>query len=115
MKTYSVWDVEIGSRLGTFASQEEALIFIRTMAATYPREKLHGLSFNWEDAEGRFGKEVVGNDLLDFAASDRSSQEPDRSRGGRLMALGRRVADARPGRRAAMSAATKSKKNVQVK
>lgn len=115
MRTYSVWDVDIGSRLGTFSSQEEALTFVRAMAATYPREKLQGLSFNWEDPEGQFGREVVGDALLDFANSDVSDQEGKPIRRGRLIAGGRRDARDRGSGRAEMSATTRPEKKSHAK
>ena len=64
---YSLWDTSIGSRLGRYSSEEDALAFIRTMLATYPREKLRMLSLNWRDEHGTVGEARTGDDLLDRA------------------------------------------------
>lgn len=66
---FSLWDTEIGSRLGQFATEEEALTFVRTMIATYPRETLRDLSLSWQDDAGG-GHEIVGDDLLACADAE---------------------------------------------
>ena len=63
-RTYSLWDTKIGSRIDRFASEQEALLFVRTMIATYPREKLTDLSLTWRDDVGNVGEERAGTDLL---------------------------------------------------
>jgi hypothetical protein len=77
----SLWDTEIGNRLGRFATEEEALGFVRTMLATYPREKLGDLSLSWRDDEDR-GHEVAGADLLDRAERAAKTREPVKAGGG---------------------------------
>ncbi len=64
---YSIWDVETTNRLGRFESEEEALAFVRTMLATYPREKLLDLSLSWRDENDEVVEPVTGEALLDRA------------------------------------------------
>jgi hypothetical protein len=78
---FSLWDTEIGNRLGRFDTQEEALAFVRTMLATYPREKLRDLSLGWRDEED-CGHEIAGDALLALAERDKKGQEPLKAGGG---------------------------------
>lgn len=72
---YSVWDTEIGNRLGRFDTEGDALGFVRTMIATYGREKLGDLSLDWRNEHG-VCEEVVGDALLDRAEDAVAKPEP---------------------------------------
>jgi hypothetical protein len=78
---YSLWDTEIGSRLGRFDSADEALAFVRTLMATYDRAKLRDLSLNWRDEHGNIGEEVTGEDLLCRAEEGAREREPVKAGG----------------------------------
>lgn len=85
---YSLWDTEIGSRLGRFPSEAEALAFVRTLLATYPRQKLRNLSLNWRDEQGNVGGARTGDDLLDRAEEAAKQREPVKTGGGSHHATG---------------------------
>ena len=85
---YSLWDTEIGSRLGRFDSEDEALAFVRMLMATYDRAKLGDLSLNWHDEHGNIGDEVTGDDLLRRAEEGARKQEPVKAGGGSYDAAG---------------------------
>lgn len=72
---YSVWDTEIGNRLGRFDTEGDALAFIRTMIAAYGREKLGDLSLDRLDEHG-VSEELVGDALLDRAEDAVAKPEP---------------------------------------
>jgi len=75
-RKYSLWDTKIGSRIDRFASEHEALAFVRTMIATYPREKLIDLSLNWRDDLDNVGQERTGEDLLSYAEGVSERRNP---------------------------------------
>lgn len=101
---YSLWDTRIGSQLGRFDSEEDALAFVRTLIATQPREQLSSLSLNWRDADGNVGEARTGEDVLARAeevAADRERADAPRghvvatrprSRGGSRLGSGEMAA-----------------------
>jgi hypothetical protein len=79
---YSLWDTEIGSRLGRFRTKEDALAFVGTMLATYPRAKLRETSLNWRDEHGNCGEAITGEVLLARAERAAAKGEPITAGGG---------------------------------
>lgn len=77
-RTYHLWNRRIGSRLGRFASAEEARAFVRGLGLSYPDHDIGELSLNWDDGSGNVGQARTGQAILDGADDANHDRPPAR-------------------------------------
>jgi len=61
--TYALWDMVSANLITTFATQTEALTYVRRVIDDGQRDLVVGWALGWEDARGR-GKQIAAGDQL---------------------------------------------------
>lgn len=77
--TYTLFDTSIGRLMRVFASEEEALVYVRTLLGVNDPDFADDLALSGETDDGRYAEPISGAALVARAeevAADRETIEP---------------------------------------